>query len=192
MATLGGGSVVSGGLGMMGGIFVVAAAPAVLSAHAIYNLCDAMENNSWTPTAVAVGGVGGAVAGSTILVSVWLDFMSFCFLDRDTHLSNSLRTMEKDLRIGVVMVAESGAVAGLSASGITSGLAALGGGSIASGGAGMLGGIAVVASGAALAAVAVSGTAWVVFHRIVQDKLEQQRCKMLDMAVKQGFKNLLG
>ncbi|CAE7464130.1 PRPF6, partial [Symbiodinium pilosum] len=123
LATLGGGSVAGGGLGMVGGIFVVAAAPSVLSAHAIYNLCDAMENNSLTPTAVAIGGVGGAVAGSTLLDSAW---------------------------IGIVMVAESGAVAGLSASGITSGLAALGGGSIASGGAGVLGGVAAVASGAAV------------------------------------------
>lgn len=54
-----------------------------------------MENNSITPTAVALGGTLGALGGSTV---------------------------------GVVMVAESGAVAGLSASGITSGLAALGGG----------------------------------------------------------------
>ena len=90
------------------------------------------------------------------------------------------------------MVAESGAVAGLSASGITSGLAALGGGSIASGGAGVLGGVAAVASGAAVAALAVSGTVWLVSHVVVQEKLEEQRSKMIDMAVKQGFKSLLG
>ena len=139
LATLGGGSVASGGLGMVGGIFVVAAAPSTLTAHAIYNLCSAMENNSITPTAVAVGGVGGAVAGSTI---------------------------------GVIMVAESGAVAGLSASGITSGLAALGGGSIASGGLGMLGGVAAVASGTAVIAAAVGGTVWLVAHVAVEERLK--------------------
>ena len=69
-----------GGLGMVGGIFIVAAAPSVLSAHAIYNLCDAMENNSLTPTAVAIGGVGGAVAGSTILDSAWTTCLVFLFL----------------------------------------------------------------------------------------------------------------
>lgn len=149
----------TGGFGMVGGIFVVAAAPSLLTAHAIYNLCDAMENNSITPAAVAVGGVGGALGGATL---------------------------------GVVLVAENGVVAGLSASGITSGLAALGGGSIASGGLGMVGGLAAVASGAAVVAVAVGGTVWAVSHVLVQDKLKTQRIKMLDMAVKHGFSILLG
>ena len=90
------------------------------------------------------------------------------------------------------MVAESGAVVGLSASGITSGLAALGGGSVASGGLGMLGGVAAVATGAALVAGAVGGTVWLVSHQIVQGKLAEQRVAMLDMAVKNGFKNLIG
>lgn len=64
LATLGGGSVASGGLGMAGGIFVVAAAPSILTSHAMYNLCSTLENDAITPRAVAVGGVGGALAGS--------------------------------------------------------------------------------------------------------------------------------
>ncbi|CAK9047308.1 Uncharacterized protein SCF082_LOCUS26523 [Durusdinium trenchii] len=144
---------------MVGGILVVAAAPSALTAHTIYQLCDAMENNSITPTAVALGGTLGALGGSTV---------------------------------GVVMVAESGAVAGLSASGITSGLAALGGGTVASGGLGMLGGVAAVAGVASLGALAVGGVAWIVSHELVQGKLKEQRIQMLDLACQHGFKNLLG
>ena len=66
LATLGGGSVAAGGLGMAGGIMVVAAAPSLLTAHTIYQLCDAFENNSTTPAAVALGGVTGAIGGSTV------------------------------------------------------------------------------------------------------------------------------
>lgn len=136
LSALGGDSMAAGGAGMAGGIVVVAAAPSLLTAHTIYNLCSAMENNSTTPTVVALSGAGGAVLGTSV---------------------------------GVVMVVESGTVAGLSASGITSGLAALGGGSVASGGAGMLGGLAAV----------------------VESDLKRQRSELLDLAVSNGFTILL-
>ena len=157
LATLGGGSLAAGGLGMAGGIIVVAAAPSMLTARTIYKLCDAFENNSVTPTAVAVGGVAGAFGGTTV---------------------------------GVIMVAESGVV-GLSASGITSGLAALGGGTVASGGLGMLGGVAAVAGVASLGALAVGGVVWAVSHELTQSKLCEQRLRMLDLGCQYGFENLL-
>ena len=72
---------------MMGGIFIVAATPSMLTAHTIYKLCDAMENNSVTPTIVAMGGVGGAVAGSTIGVSVMISTIITVFLNRQPFVA---------------------------------------------------------------------------------------------------------
>ena len=95
------------------------------------------------------------------------------------------------IHLGCYNVAESGAVAGLSASGITSGLAALGGGSVASGGLGMVGGLAAVASGAAVMAFAVSGTVWLFSHMVSQDRLEEQKSKMLQMAAEFNFQSHL-
>ena len=82
--------------------------------------------------------------------------------------------------MGIIMVAES-----LSASGISSGLAALGGGT------GMLGGVAVVGGVASMGALAVGGVVWAVSHGFMQSRLQQQRIKMLDLAGQYGFENLL-
>lgn len=158
LATLGGGSVAAGGAGLAGGIVVVAAAPSLLSASTLYNLSDALENNTATPTSVALGGTAGALGGTTV---------------------------------GVIMVSEAGAVAGLSASGITSGLAALGGGSVAAGGLGMLGGLAMVAGVATGVTVVAGGAAWLISRAVVQGRLSKQRIEIVDNAVKLGFDILL-
>lgn len=158
LATLGGGAVAAGGAGMAGGIVVVASAPSLLTAHSLYHVSNALENNSATPTAVAVGGVGGAVGGATI---------------------------------GIYLVSETGVVSGLSAAGISSGLAALGGGSVATGGSGMLGGLAAVSGIAVGMALVGGGLLWAISRRIVQDRLMLRRVQMLDMAVQHGFHILL-
>ncbi|CAE7352071.1 unnamed protein product [Symbiodinium natans] len=89
---------------------------------------------------------------------------------------------------GLLMVSESGTIAGLSASGMLSGLATLGGGSVMGS---LAVGAAVVGSVAALTAVGVGGVVWRVSRTYVQDRLLSQRSTMLDLAVQYKFDNRL-
>lgn len=141
-----------GELGMRGGIIVIAGAPSLLTAKAIYDICSIVENNSITPAVVAGASVAGAGTGVVVILG---------------------------------MVSEAGSVGGLSAAGITSGLAALGEG------AGMVAGLVRVAVHASLITVLVGGVAWFITHNMVQDDLAKRKNKLVDFAVKLGFKILI-
>ena len=81
----------------------------------------------------------------------------------------------------MMTVSEAGAVAGLSASGITSGLTVIGGS------AGMVGGLAVCASVATGGVIVVGGLAWLVTNRIRQRKSEVQYGQFLQNWRAQGY-----
>ena len=85
---------------------------------------------------------------------------------------------------GLLMVSESGTIAGLSASGLLSGLATLGGGSVMTS-------LAVVGGVATLTAVGVGGVVWRVSRSYVQDRLLHQRSTMIDLAVQYKFESRL-
>ncbi|KAJ7055891.1 hypothetical protein C8F01DRAFT_448743 [Mycena amicta] len=75
--------------------------------------------------------------------------------------------------IVVTAVAEAGAVAGLSGAGITSGLAALGGGAIIEGGAGIAGGL-MVSGGLFAIPIALGIVGSLMFNAVRQDTLAQE------------------
>ena len=143
LATLGAGSVASGGAGMLGGIVVVAAAPSLLAAHTLSTIVPARDHT--TRRDVLAGGVVGAVGGG----------------------------------VGSVMaIGQMGAVAGFSASGITSGLAAFGGS--------MLAGVALTATVATGGAVAVGVIAWGISTNMSETRNEKARRLLIEFARKYG------
>ena len=113
------------GAGAMGGVIVIAAAPALLGVAALNVIGQALGSDASTRLVACGAGVVGGGMGTT----------------------------------GVIMaVSEMGTVAGLSGTGIASGLAALGGVLLAAGGTGMAGGL-VVCAAVPLACVMVVGGA---------------------------------
>lgn len=84
-------------------------------------------------------------------------------------------------------VSSSGSVGGISASGITSGLSSLGGGSIASGGCGMLGGLGVVSGIGITAAVVGATTVGVVGHILERHRIFKKFIRMKSYAEKEHY-----
>lgn len=79
----------------------------------------------------------------------------------------------------VAAVYTEGAVVGLSAAGITSGLAAIGGGAVASGGLGMVGGLVICCLSSICVAGGVTGAAWLVSHAVRQMQIRADYVRFL-------------
>ncbi len=151
-ATMSGLATLGGAGGALGGIVLVAAAPAVLGTAALSALSNVVGNDTVTHRAAVGSAAAGAAVGTTAVI---------------------------------IAVSEAGAVVGVSGAGLTSGLAALGGGSLAVGGGGMAAGLAVVAAvpvaAAGLIALTVFGTRQGMMLRQYRTRMRQWEHRGMSM-----------